>query len=58
MSVHIDELHTQLGLSGALPGGQAGQQAAGGQPADERAAEERRRAAWLACRVAAEGFDD
>jgi hypothetical protein len=58
MSVHIDELHTQLRSTGALPDGPAGQPAPGGQPADERAAEERRRAAWLACRVAAEGFDD
>ncbi|MEV7888939.1 hypothetical protein ACWD3I_20175 [Streptomyces sp. NPDC002817] len=57
MSVHVDELHSEV-----VPAGSA---AAGGarEPQNPWAAEERRqemcgRAAWLAARVRAEDFDD
>jgi hypothetical protein len=55
MSVHIDELHTDV-----IPMRERGQGPTGpdsGDTAEEHLAQARR-AAYLAARVAAEGFDD
>ena len=57
MSVHIDELHSEVVPSAPGPGGPA----ATTEPpwaAQERWCSDRDRAAWLAARVGAEGFDD
>jgi hypothetical protein len=57
VSLHVGEIHTEV-----TPGGGPGGTAAGEQPGEdaleERVTQARRRAEWLACRVAAEAFDD
>lgn len=56
MNLHVGEVHTEV-----TPGGGPGGTTAGEQPGDdamERVAQARRRAEWLARRVAAEAFDD
>ncbi|MFF7282005.1 hypothetical protein [Streptomyces griseorubiginosus] len=60
MSVHVEELHSEVVPSGA---GGAGGAANGPEPRNPWAAEEhweelRRRAVWLAARIGAEDFDD
>ncbi|MFD7629898.1 hypothetical protein ACFV7Q_28405 [Streptomyces sp. NPDC059851] len=62
MSVYIGELHTEVvptGGSGPPTPGRAGAAGPGGKwAAAERHQEAVERAAWLAARTAAEGFDD
>ncbi|MEU9372824.1 hypothetical protein AB0D94_03470 [Streptomyces sp. NPDC048255] len=58
MSVHIGELHTEVvPAAGPHPPG-AGPTGPGAHTAAELHREAAERAAWLAARVAAEGFDD
>ncbi len=58
MSVHVDELHTDV-VPAPSPGGPAdGERAVPPWTREERWADARRRAEESARRVAAEGFDD
>jgi hypothetical protein len=58
MSVHVDELHTDvMPAGGSTPASRSGEDT-GGDTIEERIAEAQRRAECLARRVAAEGFDD
>lgn len=58
MSVHIDELHTDVTPAGGSSGGRDDRGAGGRETVEEQVARARRRADWVAARVAAEGFDD
>ncbi|MFF3862520.1 hypothetical protein [Streptomyces sp. NPDC002209] len=59
MSVYIGELHTDVVPTGGAAPPAAGQDRAGGKwAAAEHHREACERAAWLAARTAAEGFDD
>ncbi|MEU9178656.1 hypothetical protein AB0C90_17720 [Streptomyces sp. NPDC048550] len=59
MSVYIGELHTDVvPAGGAAPPAAAAGGAGGKWAAAEHHREACERAAWLAARVAAEGFDD
>jgi hypothetical protein len=58
MSVHIDELHSDVAPVRAVPGDATEARMDPPWTADERWREERDRAAWLARRVAAVDFDD
>jgi hypothetical protein len=56
MSVHVDELHTEV-TPGGRPGGAPGEETGGGA-LEESVEQALRRAECLAHRVAAEAFDD
>ncbi|MFE2480419.1 hypothetical protein [Streptomyces sp. NPDC001194] len=60
MSVYIGELHTDVvpAAGGAAPPAAGPDRAGGRWAAAEHHREACERAAWLAARVAAEGFDD
>ncbi|MFI8261867.1 MULTISPECIES: hypothetical protein [unclassified Streptomyces] len=60
MSVYIGELHTDVvpAAGGAAPAAAGPDRAGGRWAAAEHHREACERAAWLADRVAAEGFDD
>lgn len=59
MSVHIGELHTEVvPAAGQHPPGAVPTGPGGAHTAAEHHREAAERAAWLAARVAAEGFDD
>lgn len=61
MSVHIDELHTDVTATGPGAGnGGAGQRERheSTPSSQEQWTQAHRRVEWLAARVAAEGFDD
>ncbi|MER7461299.1 hypothetical protein [Streptomyces sp. NPDC097981] len=59
MSVYIGELHTEVvPAGGAAPPAAAADGTGGRWAAAEHHREACERAAWLAARVAAEGFDD
>ncbi|MCX4695767.1 hypothetical protein [Streptomyces sp. NBC_01408] len=59
MSVHIGELHTEVvPAAGPRPPGVGPSGPGGVHSAAEHHREAAERAAWLAARVAAEGFDD
>ena len=56
MTVHVNEIHTDVSASGGGSAQPAGD--GGGRSTDERWHESRGRADWLARRVKAEGFSD
>jgi hypothetical protein len=62
VTVHVDELHSEVvptpGASGGQADGRGGRGATPPWALQEQWREARRRAEWLAERVCAEGFDD
>jgi hypothetical protein len=58
VTVHVDEVHSDVAAAPATPGQHADAPVAAPWEAEERWREERSRMAWLAGRVCAADFDD
>ncbi|MGW4095824.1 MULTISPECIES: hypothetical protein [unclassified Mycobacterium] len=58
MTVHVNEIHTDVSASSSGGGPAAGAAQGGGRSSDDVWHESRDRADWLALRVRAEAFSD